>query len=479
MSSPEDILETYEVGPGIYAAIYKSGGLLRYRAVEPRLTADEEATLKRLKEALSDFLPGEEPKRDEGYLSRAVKEAARRFRVEVPESAWDKIFYYLKRDLLGYGKIDPLLRDPLIEDVHLDGPGVPVYVWHTKWESLPTDVTLDREEVERLVQRVASFAGRHISYAQPILEAMSPEGFRVEIVYPPVSAAPAFTIRKYFMSPITLVDMIKMGTASPELVAYLWLMLDYGRNIVIVGPTGAGKTTLLNALLYLIRPTAKIITIEDTREINIVHEHWQALVTRPSFDPSVRAVTAFDLLQVAMRSRPDYVIVGEIRGEEAYVLFQAFASGHSGATTIHADTVEDAVRRLLSRPMSVPPVLLSLAHIFVRILRVRRGGNVVRRIVEVYENLGGESPQLRLVFKWDPQSDAISRVAPSALLEAVSKSFFVELQELEEDLKAREEAISLMHKHGLSSPVAVARVASAYYLNREEALKRLREGKLP
>jgi flagellar protein FlaI len=165
-------------------------------------------------------------------------------------------------------------------------------------------------------------------------------------------------------------------------------MLDYGRNIVIVGPTGARKTTLLNALLYLIRSNAKILTIEGTREINIVHEHWQVLVTRSSRVEGVRDVSAFDLLAIAMRSRLDYVVVGEVRGEEAYVLFQAVGSGHSGATTIHAETIEDAVRRLLTRPMNVPPMLVGLAHVFVRFLRVKVGNSIVRRVVEIAENMG-------------------------------------------------------------------------------------------
>jgi flagellar protein FlaI len=270
-------------------------------------------------------------------------------------------------------------------------------------------------------------------------------------------------IRKYFVAPITLIDMVKMSTISADAVAYLWLMLDYGRNIVIVGPTSAEKTTLLNALLYLIRPDAKILTIEDTREINIVHEHWQALVTRPSRVEGVRDVSAFDLLAIAMRSRPDYV-VGEIRGEEAYVLFQAFGSGHSGATTIHAETIEDAVRRLLTRPMNVPPMLVGLAHVFVRILRVKVGDRVVRRVVEIAENMGvtrGGRPRLHYVFRWNPEKDALEPVKESRHLETIARTRFMSLDLLKAEYRRRRELIAAMVERATPRHISSPRCSSS------------------
>jgi flagellar protein FlaI len=275
--------------------------------------------------------------------------------------------------------------------------------------------------------------------------------------------------------------MVKMGTISADAVAYLWLMLDYGRNIVIVGPTGVGKTTLLNALLYLVRPDAKILTIEDTREINIVHEHWQALVTRPSRAEGVRDVSAFDLLAIAMRSRPDYVVVGEVRGEEAYVLFQAFGSGHSGATTMHAETIEDAVRRLLTRPMNVPPMLVGLAHVFVRILRVKVGNSIVRRVVEIAENMGvarGGRPRLHYVFRWNPEKDALEPVEESRHLETIASTRFVSLDFLKAEYRRRRELIAAMVERGYSAPHIVAKVFTQYHLNPEAALEAVKAGRI-
>ncbi|CCC81774.1 type II/IV secretion system ATPase subunit [Thermoproteus tenax] len=457
------LLEEYEVAQYVHVMIYvDKHGFRAYRAVEPPLSDEERELLLRLKRAIQnvgdvkDGILKLTRERREEYLAQLVDRAAREFKLNVEEERRGKIMYYLRRDLLGYGVLDPLVRDPFVEDIHFDGPGVPIYVWHSRWESLRTDIVLDLAEADAYVQRFSALVGKPVSYADPILEGMLPEGYRLELVAPPSSPrGPSFVIRKFFVEPITLIDLVKMGTISAEAVAYLWLMLDYGRNIVILGPTGAGKTTLLNALLHLIRPDAKVLTIEDTREINIVHEHWQALLTRPSRSEGVRDVSAFDLLAVAMRSRPDYVVVGEIRGEEAYVLFQAFGSGHAGATTMHAETIEDAVRRLLTRPMSVPPMLIGLAHVFVRIMRVKIGERIARRVVEIAENMGiarGGRPRLNYVFRWSPEKDSLERVGESRHLETISRVRFVPMDALLREFERRKELIGEMVKQGFSSP---------------------------
>jgi flagellar protein FlaI len=482
------ILDQYEISDLVHALIYiDREGFKRYRAVEPPLSREEAETLARLKRAIQNV--GEvrdgvlrlARERRAEYLEELAKRAVAEFKIKLDERTWGKMMYYLRRDLLGYGVLDPLIRDQYIEDVHVDGPG-PVYIWHSRWESLKTDVVLSPDDLDGYVQRFSALVGKSISYADPILEGMLPEGFRVELAAPPISPrGPSFVIRKYFVAPITLVDMVKMGTISADAVAYLWLMLDYGRNIVIVGPTGAGKTTLLNALLYLIRPDAKIFTIEDTREINIVHEHWQALVTRPSRAEAVRDVSAFDLLAIAMRSRPDYVVVGEVRGEEAYVLFQAFGSGHSGATTIHAETIEDAVRRLLTRPMNVPPMLVGLAHVFVRILRVKVGNSIVRRVVEIAENMGvarGGRPRLHYIFRWNPEKDALEPGEESRHLETIARTRFVSLDFLKAEYRRRRELIAAMVERGYSTPHIVAKVFTQYHLNPEAALEAVRAGRI-
>ncbi len=483
-------MESYEVEPGlIWARIYKSrDGELMYAPIEPPLTERDRKVLERIKEAV--FSMGE-PRDNvlvlrrgelDEYLQRIVRRAIHEFKIDVPVEVWPKVMYYVVRDFQGYGPLDPLLKDPFIEDIHVDGAHVPVYVWHSRWESLKTTIVFTHEELERLIYRLATLVGKTVSAADPILEGMLPEGYRLEALTDEVSArGHSMTIRKYFVQPITLIEMIRMGTISLDAVAYLWLMMDYGRNIVIVGPTGAGKTTLLNALLYLIKPNAKIVTIEDTREINIVHDHWQPLVTRPSRDPAVRNITPYDLLMVAMRSRPDYVVVGEVRGEEAYVLFQAFGSGHSGATTVHAETVEDAVRRFLTKPMNVPPMLVNLAHIFVRILRVRVGDRAVRRVTDVVEFYGlkGRRPQFTHIFRWNPDADALEKVGESRHLDIIALTRFVSKRVLEEELERRKSLLEDMVRHEMTTPYAVSRVFSMYHINPEYTLQRVARGEFP
>jgi len=481
----DNVVDKYAINEYVSVYIVKgSDGILTYVPVEPSLTERDKRVLDVIKQAITVMRVRLEDILREGRSAKVVEQLAKevidRRRLQVDNL--DAVLYYLRRDFIGYGPLDPILNDPLIEDVHVDGPDTPVYVWHSKWESLRTLITLSREELDTLVWRLSALTGKQVSLAEPILEALLPEGYRLELVIPPVSArGPSMTIRKYFTHPITLVDMVSTRTISPEAVAYLWLMIDYGRNIVIIGPTGAGKTTLLNALLYLVHPNAKIITIEDTREINILHEHWQPLVTRPSTDPSVRSVDMYTLLEVAMRSRPQYVVVGEIRGGEASTLFQAFASGHSGMTTMHAETVGDAVKRLVTRPMSVPPMLVSFAHIFIRVMIVQVNGGVARRVVEIVENLGmtRRGPKLNIVFRWDPERDELVKVSESAMFEHISRARFVPVERLREELARREELIRLMVQQGLTGPAIVRRIFASYHLRPNETLEAVRRGEVP
>ena len=479
------MLDQYTVNEYVSVYIVRGAdGVLTYVPVEPPLSDNDRRAVEAVKQALATTRVRIDEVLREGRSSRVVEQLAREVieRRRIPVDNMDAVMYYLKRDLVGYGPLDPMLSDPLIEDVHVDGPGTPVYVWHSRWESLKTVVALSDEELSTLVWRLSALTGKQVSLAEPILEALLPEGYRLELVIPPVSPrGPSMTIRKYFTHPITLIDMVNLGTISPEAVAYLWLMIDYGRNIVIIGPTGAGKTTLLNALLYLVNPTAKIITIEDTREINILHEHWQPLLTRPSTDPSIRNVDTYTLLEVAMRSRPQYVVVGEVRGGEAYTLFQAFASGHSGMTTMHAETVEDAIKRLITKPMNVPPMLVGFAHIFIRIMIVQVGGRITRRVVEIVENLGmtKSGPRLNTVFRWDPDRDVLVKVSESRMFEVISRARFVPIDRLREELERREELIRFMAIHGFTGPAVVRRIFSSYHIKPIETLEAVRRGEIP
>lgn len=480
------MVDEYEVVKGLIGAFIvrdKATGLYLYNVVEPMLSDNASRVLARTRELLrvSSALP-EGSNSVEGYLKSLVDETMGRLRIKLSDEELRGVMYYLMRDTVGYGRIDPLIRDDYIEDVNINGPNKPVYVWHSKYEHLRANITLSNEELNSLVVKISQRIGKNVSSAYPILEGLLPEGLRVELGLRDVSPyGPIITIRKFKTNPITIVDLIMDGVISAEAMATLWFMLENGISMVIIGPTGAGKTTLLNALLFLIRPEARIVTIEDTREINIPHEQWVPLVVRESETTGVQSIVAYDLVKVSMRIRPDYLVVGELRGEEAYVFFQGLASGHTGLATIHASSLSAAVRRLLSKPMSVPPALIPLANVFILINRVKVGGRIVRRVMDISELLDVTRSGLRFntLFRWSKDRDELVRLSDSTLIADLVRMGRVSQEEVDRELKRRVEIMVTMAKYGFRSPDAVFRVTRNYYVDPERTYRTLISGELP
>jgi len=346
--------------------------------------------------------------------------------------------------------------------------GIPVYVWHSRYESLPTNVVFESpEEMESILVRLAHKAGKHISVANPIVEGSLPEGYRLHAALSEVSRkGGTFTIRKFREIPFSIVDLVKLGTVSLELAAYLWLVVESRKSLMVVGATASGKTTTLNAVATFIRPEAKIVTIEEVPELNLPHENWVPLVARPSTDPWARSVDLFDLLKSALRMRPDYIIVGEVRGEEAFTLFQAIATGHAGMCTMHAENADYAVKRLVSEPMNVPEFLVPLMNVFITIKRLMVGERVVRRVVEVREALAGDRGlEWNTVYRYNPVQDRLERAAKSKLLEAIASERFLPARELEEEVERRQAVLQLPASKGASPTYArVSRVVRDYAL---------------
>lgn len=318
-----------------YAAIVfdKKTGRLEYLVIEPELSDYEKKALKKIKEFIieasePDLEALENREALERYIKKQFEKALKKYKIKINPASKDKLLYYLIRDLVGYGDLEVLMRDPNIEDISCDGVGLPVYVWHRRYESIPTNVKYEtEEELLAILNKLAYKAGKQISVAFPIVEGSLPEGYRIHLTLSEVSRrGGTFTIRKFREEPYTIIDLIKFKTVSTLLAAYFWLLVDLKRSLMILGATGSGKTTTLNAIAMFIRPEAKIVTIEDTPEINLPHENWIPLVTRPSHEAWRMDVTLYELLRTALRQRPDYIIVGEVRGEEAYTLFQAIAS---------------------------------------------------------------------------------------------------------------------------------------------------------
>ncbi|MFP3045511.1 MAG: type II/IV secretion system ATPase subunit [Thermocladium sp.] len=450
--------DTYPIEEGLtYIGIIREpDGIMRYDVLEPALSPDEEKLLARAREYVLESKLEDSEKAFMQFLTRA----------RAGQDTIRKLLYFFRRDMKGYGKLDPIMRDPYVEDIHVNGSDGRVFIWHIRYEGMRTNIVLTEDEVNSLIARISNIVKRQINTANPILEGLLPEGARVEVVLRGVAAnGNAFTIRKFRGVPYTVIDLISLETSDPDALAYLWMALDKERNIIIVGPTGAGKTTLLNALLFLLRPDARIITIEDTRELRLLHEQWLPLLVRPGHGEEEEEIDMMDLLKIAMRMRPDYLIVGEVRGEEAYVLFQAFASGHHGLTTIHADNADGAVKRLVTKPMDVPLALLSMAHLYVSVKRVRSRAGIVRRVWEIKEFLDYTD---RPVFVDILTNNKLS----------LDRSGVVAKDEYDE-LRRRSDLLREMAKHGLSDYKSVFQIIKNYYLNPEGTLRIVETGGLP
>jgi len=239
------------------------------------------------------------------------------------------------RDFVYLGRIEYLMRDHMIEDVSCDGPKIPIYVWHRQYESMPTNIAYESvDELDKFVVRLSYLARRHVSVAQPIVDGTLPDGSRLNATFGSevTKGGSSFTIRKFTADPLTIIDLITFNTISPEIGAYLWFLVENRASVLISGGVASGKTTFLNSIAMFIRPELKLVTIEDTAELNIPHENIIQSLTRTGFGAAGEAseISLFDLLKNALRQRPDYIIVGEIRGTEAYTLFQAVATGHGG-----------------------------------------------------------------------------------------------------------------------------------------------------
>ena len=462
-------------------------GSLRYHVIEPVLTEEEHEWLMKIKEraidagwVTIDVISMDYVKAIE-YMKNIVRKAIRYYghklkrERKITEAIIGKYAYYLARDIVGYGKIDVMYRDPNVEDIICDGVDIPVYVFHRVYEWLKSNIVFETpEELDSFIRRLAFRAGQSINYARPIIEGpLPPEGYRAHITLDVVSRrGSTFTIRKYSELPYTIVDLLKFHTLDPLVAAYLWLLIDHINSMLITGAMASGKTTLLNAIAMLIRPEVKIVTVEETPEIRLFHENWVPMVVRPSFEPGVQDITLFDLLKSALRQRPDYIIVGEIRGEEAYTFFQAISVGHGGLGTIHGETIEATIRRLITRPMNVPPMLIPLVKAFVLMGKVKTPRGLVRRVIEIREpiEVNPETGEVKtnLVFKWDAPRDSWIFTGKSLALRSISERTFKHISEIYKDLERRATIMKwILEKRVVKSYHDLAKILREYYANPE------------
>lgn len=334
------IIESYYIyKPFVKVVIAETPRGPMYFVEEYGLTPSDKEVLEKLTDILMDEIrPPTRPediKDLKGYVFRETERIADKYKEKLGLVGARKIklLYYIERNLLGYGPIDPLMKDTNIEDISCNGVNIPIYVWHKKYESIPTNITfIDEDYLNEFIMKMAHMAGKHISIAFPILDAMLPEKHRLAATFGrEVSVkGPTFTIRKFRERPFSVTEIIQSGVINSLIAAYLWTLIEHGKTAMIAGGTGVGKTTMLNVISMFIRPGMKIVTIEDTPEINLPHPNWVQLTSRETYLVGTSAlgtnIRLFDLVKLSLRYRPDYIIVGEVRGEEAFVLFQAMAS---------------------------------------------------------------------------------------------------------------------------------------------------------
>ena len=463
-------------------------GKLQYLTVEPTMAKEEKEAIAKLKrilmeEANTPLSVLKDAARADEYLTNQIKRAVKNFQLQVSGDSLDKFIYYVKRDLLDYGILDIIMRDMSIEDVSCNGIGIPIYVWHRYYESIPTNVKYSsKDELDAFITRLAYKSGHQISVSRPILEGTLPEGFRVHLTLDEISKrGDTFTIRKVRATPFTIIDLINFGTVSPHMAAYFWTLVDNLRSIIVAGATASGKTSLLNSIAMFMKPEMKVVTIEEVREL-VFHENWIPMVTRPSFQPGVEEVTLFDLLKSSLRQRPDYIIVGEIRGEEAYTLFQSISVGHGGLCTIHAENVETVEKRLLTKPMNIPPMLIPMMNAIALVERTKIRDITVRRVLDVSEITGvddrtGRAKFLK-IYEWDHERDffvfRLKSASDSYLFKKICDLRHVAMNDLLNEMGRREQILTWMVRKGVRGYEDVAAVIREYCLNPEEIYNRAR-----
>lgn len=395
----------------------------------------------------------------------------------------DNLARKLFQDLVGYGEIDPLIRDDNLEEIMVIGIDKPVFVYHREYGMMKTNILFkDAGEVMNLIDSIARQINRRIDQESPILDGRLPDGSRVNATIPPISAdGPSMTIRKFKRDPLTIIDLINSKTISVELAAFFWLCFDglgvKSANAIISGGTSSGKTTTLNALSSFINPKERIITIEDTLELQIPHEHVIRMETRPPNVENRGELTMNDLVKNSLRQRPDRIIVGEVRGSEAITLFTALNTGHSGFGTLHSNDARETITRLTNAPMSVPNIMISAIDFIIMQNRIYRSDGVsFRRISEVAEVSGIEEGviQLNKIFEWDPQSDTIKNVViTSKTLTEIANVSGNSLNSLYDEIKNREIVLQHMVNQNIRSIRDVSTVLEMYYLDSQKVLNRI------
>ncbi|MEE8358788.1 MAG: type II/IV secretion system ATPase subunit [Candidatus Hydrothermarchaeales archaeon] len=427
----------YSVGDPIYIHIYREKGeLMRYLAVTPKLDKEDRRLYEEIFNSLvlAGLTTDEDPENAEdlkimlnrllneitviGHSKRGLRSFIADFspikKVYLDSMQYERIRYHLITDLMGVGVLEPFFRDSWIEDISCNGLGN-LFIIHRIFKTLETNIrfTSDRE-LDEIAYRLSEMTGTPISDSNPICDGALHDNSRVNILYSRdiSKKGSSFSIRRFSAEAISIVQIAAWGTISAQMAAYLWMCVEYGMSLFICGESACGKTTTLNAITAFIPEANKIFTVEDTPEVSVAHANWQRLLTRQTKkgEESGDSVTMFDLLKAALRSRPNYIIPGEIRGAEASVAFQGIQTGHPVMATFHAHSVKAMLQRLTGKPINIPLPSIDNLNIVVIQENITHGKVTLRRITEIaeIETYSSEAGGIltRTIFDWDSLEDS-------------------------------------------------------------------------
>ncbi|RPG74231.1 MAG: hypothetical protein CBD01_003170 [Euryarchaeota archaeon TMED141] len=402
-------------------------------------------------------------------------------RLAVNDAQRARLRYIIIRDLIRNGPLEPLLSDEMLEDIHSVGLKY-IHMDHKVFGMVTSNIRFrERDVLARYLRAMSERIGRPVSDNKPIIDGALLDGSRINIIFSDdVSMlGPSFTIRKFAEETISIVQLIKWGTMSAQVAAYVWICLEYGMSVLVSGETASGKTTTLNAILPFIDHNVKIYSAEDTPEVKVAHKIWQRLVTRDSKNEDSR-VEMFDLLKAALRSRPRYIIIGEIRGVEGATAFQAMQTGHPVIATFHASSIVKMIQRFTGDPINVPIRFFDNLNfaLFQEVVEAP-GGGIARRITGVDEVIGynkhSDGVLTRGMFEWDPVKDKhyFRGMFQSHLLEnkIAAMAGFSNKRDIYDELERRRQAIQDMADRDLTHYDDVFGLLNIYYQSGWDAFR--------
>jgi flagellar protein FlaI len=478
-----------------------------YYIVEPQMDEFEQLLREEISSRLRDKLMVEDidesetnihsvfTRREDILIEKALG-VAKDYGVGIQDTTLHKVLYYAERDFIRYGQIEPIMQDPNIEDVSCDGFGVPVYVFHRSRQDIETNIRFERQELNTFITRLAQQSGKHVSAANPLVDASLPDGSRAQLVLGKdvATRGSSFTIRKFRDEPLTPIELIDFGTFDLKQMSYLWMAIENDMSLIFAGGTGSGKTTSMNSVSLFIPPKKKVVTIEDTREIQLPHENWVPLLTRGAFgatqgqegavdDNEGGDVSMYELLRGALRMRPEYLLVGEVRGSEARTLFQAMNTGHTTYSTFHADSVESLLQRFRNPPINVPDQMLNALDIVSVQEQIRVEGERQRRNRTIAE-IEGQSPDGEEIvfdnyFNYVPEEDMFNEIGvASRVLDKIADKKELSLSEVREERSKRRKVLEYMLENDITDYTEVTRIVQAFMINEDSVLDKIEDGSL-